>query len=68
MNRIATEVPQKVGVLFEDQDGDPGAREQQSEHHPGRAAAGDTAADGNLADAHASHLRITAPLSPRSSR
>jgi hypothetical protein len=51
VNRIATEVAQEVGMLLEDQDGDPGAREQQSEHHPCRAPAGDAAADRNLADA-----------------
>ena len=30
VDRIAPEIAQKVGVLFEDQDGDPGSCKQQS--------------------------------------
>jgi hypothetical protein len=52
MNGIAAEIAQEVGMLFEDQDGDPGAGEQQSQHHTGRAATHDAATDRNLGDTH----------------
>ena len=48
MNGIAAKITQKVGVLFQHQDFDPGAGEQQSQHHPGGTAAGNTATDRNL--------------------
>jgi hypothetical protein len=43
MDRVATKVPQKVGVLFQHHDVDARPRQQQSQHHSCRAAAGDTA-------------------------
>jgi hypothetical protein len=41
MYRVAAEVAQEIGVLFEHENIDSGARQQQSQHHPGRAAARD---------------------------
>ncbi len=52
MNGVPAEIAQEIGVLFEDQDGDPGAGEQQPQHHAGRTSAGDAATDRNLADSH----------------
>ena len=40
---VAAEVAQEVGVLLEDDDIDPGAGEEEAEHHPGRPAARDAA-------------------------
>jgi len=39
MNGIAPKVTEKVGVLFQNQDFDPGARQQLSQHHSRRATA-----------------------------
>src|SRR5437773_2319184 len=44
MDRVAAEVAQEVGVLLQHDHVDAGARQEQAEHHPGRAAAGDAAA------------------------
>ena len=41
MDRVAAEVTQEIGVFFQDQDLDPGARQQKPQHHAGGAAAGD---------------------------
>ena len=46
VNRVAAEVAQEVGVLFEDQDVDAGPGQQKSKHHPGGPAADDAAARG----------------------
>jgi len=43
MHRVAAEVAQEVAVLLEDDGANPGAREQEAEHHPGGAGAGDAA-------------------------
>ena len=43
MNRVAAEIAQEVAMLFHHHDLDAGAREEISEHHPGRPAAGDGA-------------------------
>ncbi|GAA0708926.1 hypothetical protein GCM10009105_08910 [Dokdonella soli] len=43
MNRVTAEIAQEIGVFLQDQDLHPTARELQTEHHAGRAAADDTA-------------------------
>ena len=43
MDRIAAEVAEEIGVLLQHHDANAGARQQESKHHPGRAAAGDAA-------------------------
>ena len=48
MDRIAAEVAEEIGVLFDNHDIDPGARQEQAGHHSRGAAAGNTAARGNL--------------------
>src|SRR5216683_3607505 len=48
MNSVAAEVAQKIGVLLEHENVDPGPREQKREHHPGGSATRDTAARGEL--------------------
>jgi hypothetical protein len=44
MNRVAAKITQEISVLFEDDDIHAHARQQQSQHHPGRTAAGNAAA------------------------
>ena len=41
MDRVAAEIAEEVGMLFEHPDGTAGAREQQSGHHSRRSAAND---------------------------
>ncbi|UIY31282.1 hypothetical protein LZK73_22310 [Neorhizobium galegae] len=43
MDRIAAEIAQKIGVLLDDDDIDAGPRQQEAEHQPRRAGAGDHA-------------------------
>ena len=43
MNRVAAEIAEEIGVLLQHHDMNAGARQQESEHHPGGAAAGDAA-------------------------
>ena len=43
MNRVAAEIAEEIGVLLQHHDADAGARQQESKHHPGGAAAGDAA-------------------------
>ena len=43
MNRVAAEVAKEIGVLLQHHDLNAGARQQESEHHPGGAAARDAA-------------------------
>jgi hypothetical protein len=43
VDRIAAEVAQEVRVLFQHEHADPGAAQQQAQHHAGRPSAGDTA-------------------------
>ncbi len=43
MNGIAAEIAQEILVLFQHRDADAGARQEEAEHHPGGAAAGDAA-------------------------
>ena len=38
---VAAEIAKEVGMLFEHPNGDAGARKEQSDHHPCRAAADD---------------------------
>ncbi len=40
MERVPAEIPEEIGMLLQHHDGDPGAREQQPQHHTGRATAG----------------------------
>ena len=42
MNSIAPEVAQEIGMLLQNQDLDPGPRQQVAQHYPGGTAAGDT--------------------------
>jgi hypothetical protein len=43
VDRVAAEVAEEVGVLFQHDDIDTRARQQQAEHHAGRPAANDAA-------------------------
>ena len=43
MNRVAAEVAKEIGVFLQHHDLNAGARQQESEHHAGGAAAGDAA-------------------------
>src|SRR5262245_11949426 len=45
VDRVTTEVAQKVAMFLEHDDIYPRPREQKSDHHPGRPAADDTAFD-----------------------
>src|SRR5690242_5094053 len=44
MDSIATEIPEEIGVLFEDEHFHSGTRQQESQHQSGGAAARDAAA------------------------
>src|SRR5438477_10726839 len=59
VDRIAAEVPQEIGMLFEDQNRNPGSGKKEPEHHTCRSAACDAAADRNLGTHH--HLPPTSP-------
>src|SRR5579862_9475860 len=48
MNRVATEIAQKVGVLFEDHDLDSGAGKQKAQHHTRRSSAHDATSSTDL--------------------
>ena len=43
MDRVAAEIAEEIGVLLQHHYAHARAREQETEHHPGRAAAGDAA-------------------------
>jgi hypothetical protein len=43
MYGIPAEISQEIWMLFQYNDGDPGARQQEAEHHPGRTTARNTA-------------------------
>ena len=43
MDGVAAKIAQEIGVLFQHDDVDAGARQQKAEHHAGRSAAGDAA-------------------------
>jgi hypothetical protein len=43
MHGISAKIAQEIGMLFQYNDGDAGARQQEAEHHPGRTSASDTA-------------------------
>jgi hypothetical protein len=45
MHGVAAKIAEEIGVLFQHHDIDPGAAEQISEHHAGRPAADDAAAN-----------------------
>ena len=47
MYGIAAKIAEEIGVLFQHDDLDPGPRQEETEHHPGRPAAGDDAFCGN---------------------
>ena len=42
MHRIATEITQEIAMLFQDSHRDARTRQQQCQHHAGRAASDDT--------------------------
>src|SRR4029079_10679890 len=52
MNGVAAKIAQEIAVLFQHQDWHVGARQQVPQHHACRAAAGDTAANGNFLRRH----------------
>ena len=58
MDGVAAKVAQEVGVLLEHDDVDAGAREQEAEHHAGRAAADDAATGRDLFGCHSSPFPI----------
>ena len=43
INGVAAEIAQEIGVFFQDNDLHAGAREKETKHHSGRAAANDDA-------------------------
>lgn len=62
MDRVAAEITQEICMLFEDQHGDSGAGQQQSQHHASGTASGDAAADRNLVVRHWRSLVDCAPV------
>src|SRR5260370_40246293 len=59
VDRIAAEIPQEIGMLFENQNRDPGSGKKEAEHHTRRSAARDAAADRNLGIHHESPAYLT---------
>jgi hypothetical protein len=57
MNRVAAKIAKEIGVLLQDHDADAGARQQESEHHPGGSAAGDAALRRDRRVGHSTWLR-----------
>src|ERR1700736_6173695 len=47
MDRVATKIPEEVGMFFEYERVHPGAGEKKAEHHPGWSAAHDATAAGD---------------------
>jgi hypothetical protein len=45
MYRVAAKIPKEVGMLLQYDDIDAGAREKESQHHAGRAAANNATID-----------------------
>ena len=43
MHGVAAKIAKKIGILFQHDDIDAGARQQKTKHHSGGTAAGDTA-------------------------
>src|SRR5438552_14487293 len=54
VDRVATEISEKVSVLFEDHGRDTRARQQQPQYHSGRAATGDATTHRLRLPSHAS--------------
>ena len=54
MHRVTAKITEEILVLFQHDSADPGARQQKSQHDPGRPAAGDAAG----------HLLRPAPHAP----
>src|SRR5690348_12333163 len=52
VDRVPPEIPQEIGMLFENENGDPCSGEEKAEHHTGGAPAGDAAANRNFAIHH----------------
>jgi hypothetical protein len=62
VDRISAEIPQEIGVLLKNENRDPGSGKQESEHHTGRPATRDAAADRNLGVWHQiSRASLTPP-------
>ena len=57
MHGVAAKIAKEIGMLFQHDDVDAGARQQEAKHHSGRAAAGDGAFGGNRCIRHAHNLR-----------
>ena len=60
MDGVAAEVAQEVAVLLQDDRLDAGARQQEAQHHAGRAATHDAALGGDRR--HSSISRNTRPV------
>src|SRR5208283_4179896 len=61
MHRVAAKVTQKVGMFFQHQGVDSGAPQQVPEHHAGRPAAGNAAADLNFIRHETEYTRSLGP-------
>ncbi len=58
MDGVAAEIAQEVAVLLQHHDVDAAARQQETEHHPGRPAAGDAALRGDRIVSHGDTARF----------
>src|SRR5262249_23421260 len=69
MDRIPPKIAQEICMFFKDQDGNPGAGQQEPQHHAGRAVAGNAAAYRNVARGQAIFSsRVSASPPTRSNR
>ena len=66
MDGVAAEVAQEIGVLLQHDDVDACAREQEAEHHPRGAAAGDAAL--RRTGIHRHSLRVRRHVQPGSTQ
>src|SRR5258705_5726808 len=62
---VAAKVAQEVGVLFENNNVDAGAREKKSQHHPGGSTASDAATRGDLIGHSGGMGRLRGNVFPR---
>jgi hypothetical protein len=53
VDRVAAKVAQKIRMLFQHNDPDPGPRQQEAQHHAGGTAADHAAIDGERMVSHA---------------
>ena len=64
MDGVAAKIAQEIGVLFEHDHIDAGARQQEAQHHAGRSAAGDAATRREGFRRHR-HIRSAVPPRPK---